>query len=429
MPTPGLKATVKLESGSSGAKLVDSATGRSLALSVMEAKVLALWDGTSDVAKLTQAAKSAGMSIEVHQVSVLMTRLNKAGFLASVPPSASKPPKEQPPPELELETDADVVPRLRDDLVIDRSPQSKGVLQVKDPKSERTFTLYDFEVSIARMLDGKRTAAGVMEAAGKIGITVTLDSLKKFIKQMRAYRFVDEKALAAGVPTTWPKRAKWDPQVRELYQGAIRLSRQGKAEEALTYLDALEEVDPKNEEAAELRAHVEEQLKGGAPFEMDFDELHGDDVDPNALGSPAASLLSPPPQPSPFASPPGLPVPSTGKGPVASPPSKAPVASPPVKPAAAGSPLAVPAASPPWKPSGLGAGVPANLLAGRLRAGRRCAARGHLGPFVARLRRAPGAGARGVDEPGRRRAGDLPARLLALAAPHPAVFPRGPDER
>ena len=63
------------------------------------------------------------------------------------------------PPRPGVEQPSDRVPALRSDLVIARLVASGEVLEVFEPQRERGFSLMDFEVSLARLLDGKRTAA------------------------------------------------------------------------------------------------------------------------------------------------------------------------------------------------------------------------------------------------------------------------------
>src|SRR3989442_2489701 len=60
-----------------------------------------------------------------------------------------------------------------------------AVYEVSDPSRDMSFTFQDFEVSLARMLNGERTAGEVVEAAGQIGIPLTLEGLEKFIAQLQ----------------------------------------------------------------------------------------------------------------------------------------------------------------------------------------------------------------------------------------------------
>src|SRR5437763_3698939 len=105
----------------------------------------------------------------------------------------------------------EIVPAFRGDLLVEKQ-EGKGLFEVTDPVSAKKFTLYDFELSIARMLNGKRTASQVIEAATKIGIPVTLESLEKFVRQLHAYGFLTDVAPPSErTPgTAWEPRAEWN---------------------------------------------------------------------------------------------------------------------------------------------------------------------------------------------------------------------------
>ena len=162
------------------------------------------------------------MDVEPWQVEQFFTRLAHANVLSASAPVVP----DFIPTAAGVEEPGDVVPLLRGDLIITASKASRGTLEVKDPLTERSFTLYDFEVSIARMLDGKRSAAEVLAAANRLGIPVSLPTLKTFLQQLRAYQFIDLKT--GGGDSTWPRRKQWSVGVRELYQSALRLMRTGK---------------------------------------------------------------------------------------------------------------------------------------------------------------------------------------------------------
>ncbi|MEW5743637.1 MAG: hypothetical protein AB1938_32295, partial [Myxococcota bacterium] len=277
MAASGLKPSVALRSEGGRQELVDSATKRSLLLSPLEGRLLSLWDGLASAAHLTEMARAQGVVIEARQAAVFLERLGRAGFLAAAPAVETGLVPDAP----GLERLDDVAPALRGDLLIEKVSGTKGVLQVTDPLKNRSFTLYDFEVSIARLLDGKRTAGQVIDAAARIGIPVTLESLRKFIRQLRGYRFIDERRLTGEVPVASaaappaPVSDAWTPELRELYESAQRLWRQGRPEAALEYLDALLDVAPTLEEPRELKARIEAERGGEPQSDVNFDSLHG----------------------------------------------------------------------------------------------------------------------------------------------------------
>ena len=297
MSLPGLKPTIEMET-EPALRLVDRATGDALVISETESRLLARWDGVASATDLSASVFVEGLDVEPWQVEQFFSRLARAGLLENVGPVV---PDFVPAPS-GIETAEDTVPCLRGDLIIKKSPTSRGTLEVTDPLSERTFTLYDFEVSIARMLDGKRSAAEVLSAANRLGIPVNLATLRTFLQQLKAYKFIDQSV--TGGDSTWPRRQQWTVEVRELYQGALRLLRQGKYDEALGYVDAMKEADPGNQEALALRARIEAEAKGSLELKVDFETLHTP-VTTAAVSAPpevVAQILGPPPSEDPFAS-------------------------------------------------------------------------------------------------------------------------------
>jgi len=254
-------------------RLVDRQTGNALPLSETESQLIKAWDGSTSATRLSAAVFVHGLDVEPWQIEQFFERLERAGLLANAKPQIPNFVAAQP----GVETPDDVVPALRGDLVISRPEGAKGTMQVKDPLTERLFTLYDFEVSIARMLDGKRTAGEVIAAAGKLGIPVTLQTLKAFLSQLKAYRFIDDRV--KGGDTTWSKREAWTEEVRQLYQGALRMMRAGKFPEALSYAEAMAEAAPHLSEVRELKQRIETEAAGAFDLRTDFETLH---TPPNA---------------------------------------------------------------------------------------------------------------------------------------------------
>ena len=85
------------------------------------------------------------------------------------------------------------VPRLRGDLKVtaDLSSDDNAIF-IEDPSTGKKHALKDAELSLARMLNGKRNVAQVIEAAQKIGVPVSLDGLTHFVAKMRTLALLDE---------------------------------------------------------------------------------------------------------------------------------------------------------------------------------------------------------------------------------------------
>lgn len=152
----------------------------------------------------------------------------------------------------------DVVPRFRADLRVARG-SSAAFLDVSDPAAGRTFTLREFELSIARLLDGRRTVAEVIEGGARLGIPIDARSLRQFTRQMARYGFLaapGEGGEAAREGGTWDAREPWDEETRALFQTGQRLLRLGRNAEAAAYLEAILDGHPAHPEAQALLALV-----------------------------------------------------------------------------------------------------------------------------------------------------------------------------
>jgi biotin carboxyl carrier protein len=156
---------------------------------------------------------------------------------------------------------ADSVPVFRTDLKIDKGANA-GLFEVTDPVSGRHFTLYEFELSIARMLDGRRHASDVIENGVRLGIPIDLDGLYKFVRQLWRYGFLAppgvEPVPAEGeAEGGWPDREKWDEATRTLFQTGLRMLRQGRPQDAQSYFQAVLDGAPDHDEAREYLAAIE----------------------------------------------------------------------------------------------------------------------------------------------------------------------------
>jgi hypothetical protein len=159
---------------------------------------------------------------------------------------------------------ANIVPVFRSDLQMVRN--ASGGFDVSDPISGRAYALNAFEVSLARMLNGRRTVGDIIEASARLGIPANIESLQQFIGSLEQCGFLGAtRPLTedAATPTPAPApddlqwaapRGQWPSGVRNLFQNGIRLLRMGKPAEAAGYFEALLQEDSNNVEARELLA-------------------------------------------------------------------------------------------------------------------------------------------------------------------------------
>lgn len=151
----------------------------------------------------------------------------------------------------------DVVPNLRADLIVARGA-APGQLELRDPAGDGALVLYDFELQVARMLDGRRRVAELIENAELLGIPVDPEGLSRFLRSLEQQRFLAPPGSAAGRgPGVRPPRRRWDAGTRDRFRAGMRLVRAGRPDEAAPIFQRLLAADPENAEAAEVLALIE----------------------------------------------------------------------------------------------------------------------------------------------------------------------------
>lgn len=267
MAVPGLKSHIAFEL-TPEPRLINRQTGGALLLTSTEAWLLRSWDGSASATRLSAAVFMNGVDIEPWQIEQFFLRLERLGCLEGTRPRIPNFVG----PRSGVGKSEDTVPRMRGDLLIVQAPRSRSVFHVKDPISNRAFSLLDTEVTVARMLDGKRKVKDIVENASKLGIEVNLDSLQNFISHLKGYRFIDQDVEEGN--STWPRRKQWTEEERQLYQASMKHLREGHFAEALSFAESLAAVDPKSEEAKQLRHRVEVEKEGIFELVAKFSVLH-----------------------------------------------------------------------------------------------------------------------------------------------------------
>ncbi len=163
----------------------------------------------------------------------------------------------------------DVVPALRSNLAFSPAPQGLGteLLSVKNVANGDEFKLRGFEYSMARMLDGRRTASEVVEAAEQIGLPVTMTDLDGFVKKLSDRHLVSDVPVVPDREDVRPfeGREAWDERTRRLFRIALREGRAGNLNRALISLDCLLAQRPGTPEAVHLRERIEHRQRAGDP--------------------------------------------------------------------------------------------------------------------------------------------------------------------
>lgn len=159
----------------------------------------------------------------------------------------------------------DPVPALRGDVVFSHRPTGSGaeVIHIRPIGSGEGTRLHGFELSIARMLDGHRSAQDVVSRATRLGLPLSVPALEGFINHLQQNHLLARTAGEAASPVSpWSERLEWDPLVREQYQSALKSLRAGRTDEARNRLDRLLATAPLLDEARALRNWLAEHPTG-----------------------------------------------------------------------------------------------------------------------------------------------------------------------
>jgi len=171
---------------------------------------------------------------------------------------------------------ADPVPKLRGDVVFSRRPTGSGaeVIHIRPIGHGESMRMHGFELSLARMLDGRRTAQDVVGRANRIGLPLSLESLEGFIRHLQSHRLLARSAGEAASPVSpWSSRDAWDEDVRLQFQAALKALRQGDVHRSRLLLDRLLATAPMLDEARALRSWLDDHPGGlmeGEPFTQTY---------------------------------------------------------------------------------------------------------------------------------------------------------------
>ncbi len=245
----------------SGDTLVASDSSRSTTLAADELPVVALLlTGSQTLDDLEQGLSVGHRPLTAERIREVLHRLEALRVIASSDEASVDGAEALTDPAVPNQDLTDVhrvtfaptdrLRAFRGDLTLTR--KAGGLFEVLDPASGKSTTLYDFEVSLARMLDGTRTFQDVLEAGGRLGIPLKAEGLNSFLRQLERSGFLSDPAAAPPPAAARAPREEWDAQTRELFVTGVRLLGQGKAREAAGYFEAILEVHPDHAEARDL---------------------------------------------------------------------------------------------------------------------------------------------------------------------------------
>lgn len=161
----------------------------------------------------------------------------------------------------------DVVPSLRADLTISDPVQGAGeqLVNISDPINGKEMSVRGFELSIARMLNGRRTAQNVIDAASQIGLPISIDGLAGFVRKLKSMGFLAEVGSPEpSLSTTWSTRREWPEDVRKRFQQVLREARANDLQNAKAHAELLIRDAPEMQDIKDLLKWIEDRLRAPA---------------------------------------------------------------------------------------------------------------------------------------------------------------------
>ncbi len=168
----------------------------------------------------------------------------------------------------------DVLPALRHSVIFGPNPQGlgEGLVTVVNMTSGEEVELRGFETSLARMLDGHRTAREVVVASQQLGLPLTMLALEGFVNELQSHALLDADGAELAEPSPWNPRQEWDEQTRRQFRKALREGRSGHVMESAGALDGLLERVPQVPEVRALRQRVQAEPGAVAGFPRVFEQ-------------------------------------------------------------------------------------------------------------------------------------------------------------
>lgn len=171
----------------------------------------------------------------------------------------------------------DIVPALRSNLLFSHSPHGlgTGALTLKNVDNGDELRLHGFEVSLARMLDGHRTAGALLKSANDLGMPVTPEDLDGFVSLLEDRQLITARDVEPDIDDlpVFPKRKVWDDKSRNLFRVALREGRRGNLNSALVSLDCLLHERPDLDEPYLLRERLENLKREPAIVSQRFENV------------------------------------------------------------------------------------------------------------------------------------------------------------
>jgi len=176
-----------------------------------------------------------------------------------------------------LNPDGDILPRLRQDLLIEKGEKDTVVVQA--PEKQVSFPIYNFEWRIAKLMDGKRSLSEIAMEMSKGGMMADVDKVRSFVKELLNYGFLSmsdtEQSSLSHKPSS-KAAAPVSDEVRQLLDTALAMKRRGNLEAATNYLLAIIEIDPSNHQVRAILRDVQSSSSQNDDDDIEFTDPEKD---------------------------------------------------------------------------------------------------------------------------------------------------------
>jgi multidrug resistance efflux pump len=190
------------------------------------------------------------------------------------------------------------LPKAWANLAVDRT-DSKDLVAVTGPEKGIPFQIYELEHRMLQLMDGTRDQAQLLADVRAMGHPIDEGQLMSFIRQMDAYGFLEstgplqrkierERMWAPKPPDDSLSKAPWPEEERRLFQFGLGHFRDGRTDKAVSFFEALLDINPENPEAISML----ELIQGRRPTVSALEQSGA------TPGSPSGPMGAPAGQPS-----------------------------------------------------------------------------------------------------------------------------------
>jgi multidrug efflux pump subunit AcrA (membrane-fusion protein) len=154
------------------------------------------------------------------------------------------------------------IPKAWPNLAVDHT-DSKDLVAVTGPEKGIPFQIYELEHRMLQLMDGTRDQATLLDDVRAMGHPIDEGQLMSFIRQMDAYGFLEStgplqrkieraRMWAPKPPNDSLSKAPWPEEERRLFQVGLGHFRDGRTDKAVSFFEALLEINPENPEALSM---------------------------------------------------------------------------------------------------------------------------------------------------------------------------------